>query len=171
MSLRPTWEEWALGIAVAVAQRADCTRAKVGAVILSRKNRVLGLGYNGLPPGLPGCATADNCPRGQLSTAECARDSDYSNCPATHAERNAIEDALVKGFSAYELQEARLYVTRRPCPACLTLINSAGIRRIVVLDSADMWRVAARPRRGSRTCSRLVGLWRSMRSRVANSRG
>ncbi|MCM8548805.1 deaminase [Streptomyces sp. STCH 565 A] len=156
-SVRPSWDEWALGLAEAVSTRADCTRAQVGAVILSRKHRVIGLGYNGLPPGLPGCASAGNCPRGLLSVEECERDSNYANCAATHAERNAIEDVLDKGIPAYELQAATLYATRRPCPACNTLIASAGIRRVVVLGEEN-----------APKCSPLVGLFHSMQSRAAS---
>lgn len=99
----------------------------MGAVLLSRTHRVLAVGYNGLPAGIPGCASAGNCPRGKLSTEECARDSDYSNCPAIHAEANAIYHA-----DPYELSGATLYVTRKPCPACTTLIEAAGISRVVV---------------------------------------
>ncbi|MEU9126563.1 deaminase [Kitasatospora sp. NPDC048540] len=124
---RPSWDDWALAIAEAVASRADCVRAQVGAVLLSRTHRVLGVGYNGLPAGLPGCASAGNCPRGRLSIEECARNADYSNCPAVHAEANAIYHA-----DPHELAGATLYVTRRPCPACQTLIEAAGIRRVVV---------------------------------------
>ncbi|USH44620.1 deoxycytidylate deaminase [Streptomyces phage BroPlease] len=156
--MRPSWDEWALGLAQAVSTRADCTRAQVGAVILSRKHRVIGLGYNGLPPGLPGCATEGNCPRGLLSVEECERDSNYANCAATHAERNAIEDVLDKGIPAYELQAATLYATRKPCPACTTLIASAGIRRVVVLGEEN-----------PPQCSPLVDLFHSMRSRARNS--
>jgi dCMP deaminase len=123
----------------------------VGAVLLSRTHRVLSVGYNGLPAGIPGCASAGNCPRGQLSTAECARDSDYFNCAATHAERNAIEHA-----DPHQLAGATIYVTRKPCPACTTLIKSAGIRRVVVRGKEI------------RKCSPLVGRWRSMLNRVAS---
>ena len=92
---------------------------------------------------------AGNCPRGQHSrqgnigmrgelTAWCScggewpcpsavvPDSDYSNCAATHAEANAISYADPR-----QLPYATLYVTRRPCPACQTLINAAGIARVV----------------------------------------
>lgn len=124
---RPSWDDWALTIAEAVATRADCSRSQVGAVLLSRSHRVLSVGYNGLIAGIPGCATAGNCPRGRLSYEEVAANSDYSNCPATHAERNAIEHA-----DPVELSGATLYVTRAPCPACQTLINAAGIKRVVV---------------------------------------
>jgi dCMP deaminase len=132
--VRPSRDEWGLGIAEAVATIADCSRAQVGAIIVAKRGHsVLGLGYNGLPRGVPGCGTAGNCPRGQLSTEECARDSDYSNCAADHAERNAIRDALeVKGIHPDELTDSTLYVTRKPCPACTTLITAVGIGRVVV---------------------------------------
>lgn len=125
-TVRPSWDSWALSLAATVATRADCTRSKVGAVILSADHRVLAVGYNGLAAGIPGCASAGNCPRGRLSTEECQRDSDYANCAATHAERNAIEHA-----PAHELPRATLYCTRKPCPACQTLITAAGISRVV----------------------------------------
>ncbi len=130
--MRPSRDEWALGIAAEVATMADCTRSQVGAVILNRRKRLLGVGYNGLPPGIPGCKTAGNCPRGRLTREDCAPDSDYANCAADHAERNAIRDVLDKGIHPDELKDSTLYITRKPCPACQTLIEAVGIGRIVV---------------------------------------
>ncbi|KAF4408613.1 hypothetical protein GCU69_13010 [Streptomyces lycii] len=130
MSDRPSWDEWALALAAAVATRADCTRSQVGAVILSRTHRVLSVGYNGAPAGIPGCASAGNCPRGRLDASACAPNSDYANCIAVHAEANAIYHA-----PAHELPGATLYVTREPCPACSTLITAAGIHRTVFTNS------------------------------------
>ncbi|WJN63211.1 deoxycytidylate deaminase [Streptomyces phage phiScoe45] len=130
--MRPDRDEWALSIADEVATMADCTRSQVGCVILNKRKRILGVGYNGLPPGIPGCATAGNCPRGRLTRDECAPDSDYANCAADHAERNAIRDALDKGIHPDELKGSTIYVTRKPCPACQTLITAVGIERVVV---------------------------------------
>ena len=124
--MRPSWDEWALAIAETVSTRADCTRVQVGSVLLSHTYRVLSVGYNGLPAGVPGCATAGNCPRGQLTIEECERNSNYANCAATHSERNAIEHADPR-----ELAGATLYATREPCPQCWTLIAACGIARIV----------------------------------------
>jgi len=31
---RPSWDDWALGIAHAVATRGDCTRSQVGALLM-----------------------------------------------------------------------------------------------------------------------------------------
>ncbi|APC43277.1 hypothetical protein Joe_37 [Streptomyces phage Joe] len=130
--MRPDRDEWALDIADVVATMADCTRSQVGCVILNKRKRVLGVGYNGLPPGIPGCATAGNCPRGRLTRDECAPDSDYANCAADHAERNAIRDALDKGVHPDELKGSTVYVTRKPCPACQTLITAVGVERVIV---------------------------------------
>lgn len=62
--VRPSWDEYFLGIAKAVAVRADCTRRQVGAVIV-RDNRIVATGYNGGPSGGPSCLSGQ-CPRGQL---------------------------------------------------------------------------------------------------------
>lgn len=129
---RPSWDEWALCIAEVVASRADCTRSQVGAVILSHTHRVLSVGYNGVIAGVPGCMTAGNCPRGQLSYEQVKADSDYSNCVATHAERNAIEHA-----DPSQLKYSTLYVTRKPCPACTTLIKACGISRVVTPEDRE----------------------------------
>jgi dCMP deaminase len=142
---RPSWDAYFLAGAKWASLRADCTRAAVGALIVNAQNEVRGTGYNGAPAGVPGCATAGACPRGKHyemgggvflrhcacgSTWPCpdasAPDSDYSNCLADHAERNAIRHC-----PPGELPGATLYVTREPCPSCWTLIRACGIRRVV----------------------------------------
>lgn len=148
--LRPSFDEFYLAGAAWAATRADCTRAQVGAVLVSRDHRV-SIGYNGLPAGIPGCASAGNCPRGRhhqrmdiesypyggkVRVCACgaewpcpsavAPDSDYANCASNHAEYNAITRARPE-----DLPGATLYVTRKPCPRCTTLIQSAGIARVV----------------------------------------
>ncbi|NED36713.1 deaminase [Streptomyces sp. SID8499] len=125
-SVRPSWDEYFLAGAQWVATRADCTRAQVGAILVNANNEVRGTGYNGAPAGVPGCASAGACPRGKLSAAECPPNSDYANCIADHAERNAIRHA-----PPAELPGSTLYVTREPCPACWTLIRASGIARVV----------------------------------------
>ncbi len=40
-SNRPDWHTWGVGIAAAVALRADCTRRRVGAVIFDEAHRIL----------------------------------------------------------------------------------------------------------------------------------
>ncbi|WP_179814729.1 deoxycytidylate deaminase [Allostreptomyces psammosilenae] len=143
---RPRWDEYFLAGAEWVATRADCTRARVGAILVNANNEVRGTGYNGAPSGVPGCASAGSCPRGRhhelpadgydSNSCSCGNslpcpeasvpDSDYANCVADHAERNAIRHT-----PPGELMGATLYVTREPCPACWTLIRACGISRVV----------------------------------------
>lgn len=61
---RPDWHTWALGIAEAVSLRGDCTRRRVGAILLDGRHRVFGAGYNGTEPGGKSCLKGE-CPRGR----------------------------------------------------------------------------------------------------------
>lgn len=121
------WDEYFLEIAKAVSLRADCTRRRVGAVLVSRNHRIVGTGYNGAPSGVVGCLKG-GCPRGRLTVEECPPFSDYGNCVANHAERNAILFAEPE-----EREGSTLYITCRPCTGCHQLILAEGIVRVVWL--------------------------------------
>jgi dCMP deaminase len=62
--MRPSWDEYWLAIAEKVGARADCTRRKAGAIIVVNQC-IVAQGYNGAPPGEPGCLTESACPRGR----------------------------------------------------------------------------------------------------------
>lgn len=124
---RPSFDEWALGIAQAVAARGDCTRRQVGAVILDVNHRVVSTGYNGAPSGRPGCLTAGACPRaGSDVEPGSSYDTGPGACTAIHAEANAL---LHGDWAA--MQGATVYVTDEPCEGCRKLIRGAGLVRIV----------------------------------------
>lgn len=127
---RPNWDEAFLTFAHALAPRSTCTRRRVVAIAVDKRHRVIGVGYNGTPEGFPHCGDG-GCPRGQLTHHDLPPDSDYNTpgtnawCPAAHAEDNAILDA---GRHAHG---CTLYVTHRPCPACMKRITAAGVARAV----------------------------------------
>lgn len=120
-----------MGIAQAVAARADCTRALHGAVIVDASHRIVSTGYNGSEPGGPSCL-AGECPRGRLSHEEAPGllqgNHDYSNCVALHAEQNAIvygDRERMVGGTIY------IYGPKGPCDMCHKLIRAAGISHVV----------------------------------------
>jgi deoxycytidylate deaminase len=78
---RPSWDEYSLGVAQAVAARADCTRLMVGAVVVDTDHRISGAGYNGMRPGGPSCLKGD-CPRGRhyQSSGAGHKDCDREPC-------------------------------------------------------------------------------------------
>lgn len=125
---RPSWDTYYLGMARQASARADCTRRRVGAIIVLGDD-IVATGYNGAPKGEPGCLSAGACPRGQLTNLEVAPGSSYDTgkgaCIALHAEQNAIIRAgrLCRG--------ATLYITDEPCDGCARLIRGAGITRVV----------------------------------------
>lgn len=128
---RPDWDTYYLGFAQAAAARADCTRRKVGAVIVLG-DRIVSSGYNGAPAGKPGCLSAGACPRGRMSKTEVVPGSSYDTgsgaCIALHAEQNAILRA------GLHCRGATLYITDEPCDGCARFIEGSGIIRVVFPD-------------------------------------
>lgn len=126
---RPDWDIYFLGIAEAVAQRGDCTRRRVGAVVVDDCNRIVASGYNGVESGQPGCLTAGACPRGKLSYDEQPMGSPYDNCIATHAEANAVKYA--QQWGEWATLGCTVYLTSVPCDDCIRLMRSARVYRVV----------------------------------------
>ncbi|MEU4726502.1 deaminase [Nonomuraea dietziae] len=122
---RPDWDSYYLGIAQAVSRRGDCSRRRVGAVVVRPDRRLAGGGYNGVPSGQPGCLQRP-CERVGKALRGEAICPGYSDCRATHAEANALLDA-----DRDDCRGATLYITDEPCVGCLKLIRGAGVRRIV----------------------------------------
>lgn len=125
MNDRPDWDTYFLNIAMAVALRADCSRRKVGAVLV-RDNRIVSTGYNGSPPGGPSCL-AGECPRSSSNVEPgSSYDTGPGSCIAAHAEQNAI---IYAGRD--KCLGATIYVTEVPCGGCDRMIEAAGIYKMV----------------------------------------
>jgi dCMP deaminase len=120
---RPSWDEYFMEIAHVVAKRSNCSRRKVGAVIMNR-NHILSAGYNGTPRGVKNCFEG-GCPRCAGKTPS---GKGLDECLCTHAEQNAICQAALHGVA---IDGATLYVTISPCLICAKLIINAGIREVV----------------------------------------
>ncbi|MBU2862776.1 cytidine/deoxycytidylate deaminase family protein [Reinekea forsetii] len=79
---------------------------QVGAVI-TRKNRIVSLGFNGYPHGISDSADTDDREMKLLKTL--------------HAEENAIL------FAGRDLTQCEIWVTHFPCPNCAAKIIQTGI--------------------------------------------
>lgn len=113
-----------MATADAVAARSLCSRAHVGAVIVSKDNIVRAASYNGPAPGF------DH--RDQECTSWCQRSTakelmpTYDDCWSTHAEMSAIARA-----DRSTLDYATLYVTSAVCMACAKVIPQTGVTRVM----------------------------------------
>lgn len=123
---KPSWDDWGKELALATAQRADCSRRKVGAVIMRPDHTIVATGYNGAPSGDTGCLSG-GCPRAR---SDVKPDSSYDTgpgaCIAVHAEANALLRA-----SWDQMKGSTIYITHAPCPGCMKLIRATPIAHIV----------------------------------------
>lgn len=138
--IRPTWDEYFMEIARAVAKRATCDRGRSGCVIAKDK-QILVTGYVGSPAGLQHCDEVGH----HMKTVTHADGHQSQHCVrTTHAEQNAIIQAARLGVA---INGATLYCKMTPCTVCCGMIINSGIQRIVCEkkyhaggESEDMFR-------------------------------
>lgn len=116
-----SWDEYFMGIAVLSAQRSKDNSTQVGACIVNDKNRIVSIGYNGMPNG---CCD-DDMPWER--SGETSLDTKYPF--VCHAELNAILN------SGSDLHGCTMYVTLFPCNECAKALIQSGIKRVVYLDN------------------------------------
>ena len=116
-----SWDEYFMGMAVLSSLRSKDPSTKVGAVIVSPENKVISIGYNGMPSKLDEEQLTWNKGEGL--------DSKYLY--VCHAEFNAILNTQVGG----SLKDARVYVTLFPCNECTKAIIQTGIKEVVFFDN------------------------------------
>lgn len=133
---RPSKDEWAFIVALAVSTRGECSRRKVGAIVIDASGRLAGAGYNGSWPSGPSCL-AGQCPRG-ISGVEpgSSYDTGPGTCHAIHAEMNAVMDVSDRS----RLTGAQLYITTEPCEGCLKILRGTKITEIHWLNDEGVQR-------------------------------
>jgi dCMP deaminase len=116
-----SWDDYFMGLALLSAKRSKDPSSQVGACIVdSRSNRILSVGYNGLPR----FCSDDEYPW--------TREGDSMETKyfyVVHAELNAILNS--RGAN---LEGSRLYTTLFPCNECAKAIIQSGIKQIVYLS-------------------------------------
>jgi len=103
-----------LRLALSWAELSQCSRKKVGAIIVKDK-MIISDGYNGAPSGFPNACEGEN---GETLWY------------VLHAEANAI---LKVAKSTNNIDGATLYLTHSPCKDCSKLILQSGVKRLVYI--------------------------------------
>ena len=114
------WTEYFMGVAKLSAFRSKDPNTQVGACIVSPANKIVGVGYNGLPWGCEDDKFPWQVREGDLY------DTKYPY--VVHAELNAILNSIDK------LQGCTIYVSLFPCHECVKAIIQSGIKEIVYED-------------------------------------
>ena len=121
MKTHISWDEYFMGIAMLSALRSKDPNTKVGACIVDDDNKVVSIGYNGMPCGLP--EDELSWQRGE------GLDSKYLY--VCHAEFNAILNTR----NGSSLKGCTLYVTLFPCNECAKAIIQSGIKKVVYYEN------------------------------------
>lgn len=107
------WDRRFLELAEHISCWSKDPSTKVGAVITDQKNRVVSVGYNGLPMGVE-------------DTDERLNNRDLKYKMIVHGERNAML------FAGRPLDDCTLFTWPfMPCSVCASMVIQAGITRVV----------------------------------------
>ncbi len=115
-----SWDSYFMGVAKLSSLRSKDPNTQVGACIVNPMNRIVGVGYNGLPYG---------CDDSQYPWDKREGNLNETKYPyVVHAELNAILN------STTSLQGCRIYVSLFPCHECVKAIIQSGIKEIIYAD-------------------------------------
>lgn len=133
-----------LDIAESVLERGTCLRRNYGAIVV-KNDEIISTGFTGAPRGRKNCCDLKKCRREELNIPSGER---YELCRSVHAEQNAIISA-----SRRDLIDSDLYLVGKdakdfsyvknatPCELCKRFIINSGIKRIIVRDSKECYRI------------------------------
>jgi dCMP deaminase len=115
-----SWDEYFMGIAVNSAMRSKDPSTQVGACIVNNKNKVVSIGYNGMPSGVNDDEVSWE-PEDGLNN---------KYLYVAHAELNAILNTK----DGAGLHNTKIFVTLFPCNECAKAIIQSGIKEVIYAD-------------------------------------
>ena len=114
------WDEYFMGIALLTAMRSKDPSSQVGACIVSPENKILSLGYNGMPIG---------CDDDAMPWEREGDPLDTKYMYVCHAELNALLN-----YTGTNLKNATIYTTLFPCNECTKALIQSGIKEVIYMS-------------------------------------
>jgi len=111
------WDEYFMGLAMLSSMRSKDSGTQVGACIVNQNNKILSVGYNGMPVG---------CDDDLMPWEREGDPLDTKYMYVCHAELNAILN-----FEGGNVRGAKIYTTLFPCNECTKAIIQSGIKEII----------------------------------------
>lgn len=113
-----SWDQYFMGVAQLSAQRSKDNNTQVGSCIVNEDNKILSMGYNGMPIG----CSDDEMPWEREGDNPLETKYVY----VCHAELNAILN-----YSGGSLKGTRVYTTLFPCNECTKAIIQVGVKEVI----------------------------------------
>lgn len=120
---RPSIDSYYLAMLPLIASRATCPRRQVAAILVDSTGRLVSIGYNGVPAGMPHCI--DHPCSGATD-----KSGDTTRCIAIHAEVNALSQARASRRLPHTL-----YCSTTPCFECAKMLITEGVQRVVATST------------------------------------
>lgn len=115
-----SWDEYFMGIAMLSSYRSKDPNTQVGACIVNDRNKIMSVGYNGLPSG---------CNDDEFPWERTGDEFETKYPYVCHAELNAILNS-----GGANLEGCKVYVALFPCNECAKAIIQCGIKEVVYLS-------------------------------------
>ena len=115
-----SWDEYFMALAILSSKRSKDPSTQVGACIVDENNKILSMGYNGMPIGI----NDDN-----ITWEREGSFLDTKYAYVCHAELNAILN-----YGGGSLDGARVYVTLFPCNECAKAIIQSGMKEVIYMQ-------------------------------------
>ena len=115
-----SWDAYFMGIAILSSHRSKDPGTQVGACIVSPTNRILSVGYNGMPSG----CSDDKYPWDREGAPLATK-----YLFVCHAELNAILN-----YRGGSLEGSRVYTTLFPCNECAKALIQSGVKEIIYMQ-------------------------------------
>lgn len=115
-----SWDEYFMGVALLAGKRSKDPSTQVGACIANQENKIMSVGYNGMPRG---------CSDDLFPWAREGNPLETKYLYVCHAELNAILN-----HSGISLQGCKIYVSLFPCNECCKAIIQSGISEVIYLS-------------------------------------
>jgi dCMP deaminase len=111
----PARNDFYMALALLYASKSKDPKTQCGCVIIGKDNKPLGFGYNGPPR--------------QMKDTDINWDRPHKYPFIVHAEANAMRRVKLRS----DLEGATLYVTAKPCSACMLEIADAEIKKVIYI--------------------------------------
>jgi len=111
---KPSWKQYFISMAKLASTRSSDAQTKHGCVITDKQNRVLGIGYNSFPEGMPDEILPNTRP--------------HKYKWMVHAERNALANCT------HRPDGGTAYITGPPCLDCAKALYQEGVKHFICID-------------------------------------
>ena len=108
---KPSWNEYFISMSFLASTRSCDSQTKHGCIITDNQNRILGVGYNSFPVGMPDEILPNTRP------------DKYKWM--VHAERNALANCSLRPDGG------KAYITGPPCLDCIKSLYQEGVKNLI----------------------------------------